>query len=229
MKPIKIVFLLGILSITLPVLADGDTFPTNRQPSALTPQQFVSDAAVGGIKEIFLSEVALETSTNDDIKSFAKWMVKDHGTANKKLMKIAEASGLNLPSTNMFTIEDPNWNNPLIIHPESVKGAQLLTLTNLPYLTDYLDVKQLRPLTGRQFDDVYLSNMLSDHAQAVGKFEVAAKNLDDPELKKFAGKILPTLQKHYKMAQELNDKYNSASGTNTIHQPGLTVTPLPPI
>ena len=225
----KIVLLLGISSIAIPALADGDISPTNQSPTMLTPQQFVSDAVVGGIKEIFLSEVALETSTNDDIKSFAKRMVKDHGAANKKLMKIVEAGGLNFPSTNMFTADDPNWSNPLIMRPESLKGAQLLTLTNLPYLTDYLDVKQLQPLTGIQFDQVYLSDMLGDHAQTVREFELAAKDMTDPELKKFAGKTLPTLQKHFKMAQELNDKYNSASGTNTINQPGLRVTPLPPM
>ena len=221
MKPIiwkKIVLALGISSLAIPAFADENS-PTNQLPPVLTSQQFVSDAAVGGMKEVFLSEAALDESTNVDIKSFAKHMVKDHTAANKKLMKIAQEEGLSFPSTNTFSADDPNWSNPLITNPENVKGAEALAMTNFPYRTDYLDVKRLQSLNGDQFDQAYLSDMVSDHNQAVGEFEMASQSLSDPDLKKFADKTLPTLKKHSKMAQELNDKYNVPSGTNTTNQP----------
>lgn len=222
----KIVLALGVSTIAIPALADENSSSTNQSPPALTSQQFVSDAAEGGMKEVFLSEAALATSTNDDIKTFAKRMVKDHGAANKKLAKIAADEGLIFPPTNTFSADDPNWSNPLIVNPENLKGAQLLTMTNLPYLTDYLAVKHLRSLTGDQFDQAYLSGMASDHTQAVSEFETASQSLSDPDLKKFATKTLPTLQKHSKMAQELNDKYNPPNGTSTTNQPSSTVTPM---
>jgi putative membrane protein len=221
MKPIiwkKIVLALGISSLAIPAFADENS-PTNQLPPVLTSQQFVSDAAVGGMKEVFLSEAALDESTNADIKSFAKRMVKDHTVANKKLMKIAQEEGLSFPPTNTFSTDDPNWSNPLITNPENVKGAEALAMTNFPYRTDYLDVKRLQSLNGDQFDQAYLSDMVSDHTQAVGEFEMASQSLSDPDLKKFADKTLPTLQKHSKMAQELNDKYNVPSGTNTTNRP----------
>jgi putative membrane protein len=224
----KSVLALAISSIAIPALADESSSSTNQSPPTLTSQQFVSDAAVGGMKEVFLSEAALVTSTNDGIKSFAKHMIKDHSVANKKLAKIAEAEGLNFPPTNTFSADDPNWSNPLIVNPESIKGAQLLTMPNLPYLTDYLAVKHLQSLTGDQFDQAYLSDMAGDHTQAVSEFETASQSLSDPDLKKFAAKILPTLQKHSKMAQELNDKYNAPNGTATTNQPSSTMTPVAP-
>jgi putative membrane protein len=199
----KIVLALGISGIAIPALADESLPSTNQSPPALTSQQFVSDAAVGGMKEVFLSESALDKS------------------------KIAEDKGLSFPPTNTFSADDPNWSNPLISNPESLKGAQELTMTNLPYRTDYLDVKHLQSLTGDQFDQAYLSDMVSDHTQAVGEFETASQNLSDPKLKKFAGKTLPTLQKHSKMAQELNDKYNAPNGMKTTSEPGSTVNPSP--
>jgi putative membrane protein len=225
----KIILALGISSIAIPVLADESSSSTNQPPSALTSQQFVSDAAVGGMKEVFLSKAALVTSTNDDIKSFAKHMIKDHSTANKKLAKIAGTEGLNFPPTNTFSADDPNWSDARISNPDSLKGAQILTMPNLPYLTDYLAVKHLQTLTGDQFDQTYLSDMAGDHVQAVSEFESASQNLSDPDLKKFATKTLPTLQKHSKMAQELNDKYNTPNGTNTTNQPSSTVTPVTPM
>lgn len=226
----KIVFTLGIFSMATLALADENLSSTNQSPPVLTSQQFVSDAAVGGMKEVFLSEAALETSTNAELQKFARRMIKDHGAANQKLMKIAEDEGLNFPPTNTFSADDPNWSNPLISNPENLKGAQMLTMTNLPYLADYQAVKHLQSLTGDQFDQIYSSDMVGDHTQAVSEFETASQNLSDPKLKNFAGKILPTLQKHSKMAQALNEQYNHASnGANTISQPGPNATSSPPM
>jgi putative membrane protein len=225
----KIVFLLGVFSLALPAFADEVVSPTNQPPAALTSQQFVSDAAAGGMKEIFLSDLALEKSNNTDVKGFAKRVVKDHSAANNKLMKIAEEKGLAFPSTNTFSTDDPNWNNLLITNPESLKGAQLLTMTNLPNLADYLAVRRLQSLAGDQFDQAYLSDMAGDHAQAVSEFETASQSLTDPDLKKFAGKTLPTLQKHFRMAQELHDKYNATDGANMTNPPASTMNPTPPM
>jgi putative membrane protein len=225
----KIVFALWISGLVLPAFADENIYSTNQPSLALTSQQFVSDAMAGGMKEIFLSNLALEKSTNTDIKSFAKRMVKDHTAANMALMKIAEDKGLIFRPTNTFSSDDPNWSSPLISNPESLKGAQLLTMTNLPYLADYQAVKRLQPLTGDQFDHAYLSDMASDHAQAVNEFEMASQSLSDPDLKRFATKTLPTLKKHSKMAQELNDKYNPPSGTDMTNQPSSTLNSTPPM
>jgi putative membrane protein len=222
MKPTiwyKIVLALSISSIVIPAFADESSSSTNQSPPILTSQQFVSDAAVGGMKEIYVSEMALVTSTNDDIKRFAKRMVKDHSAANKKLAKIAADEGLTYPPTNSFSADDPNWSDPRIVNPENVKGAQLLTMPNLPYLRDYLDVKHLQSLTGGQFDQTYLSDMVGDHIQAVSEFESASQDLSDPVLKTFATKTLPTLQRHSRMAQELNDRYNLSNRTSTTNQP----------
>jgi putative membrane protein len=215
----KFVLALSVSSIAIPVFADESSSSTNQSPPILTSKQFVSDAAVGGMKEIYVSEMALVTSTNDDIKHFAKRMVKDHSAANRKLAKIAANEGLTYPPTNSFSADDPNWSDPRIVNPENVKGAQLLTMPNLPYLRDYLDVKHLQSLTGGQFDQTYLSDMAGDHIQAVSEFESASQDLSDPVLKTFATKTLPTLQRHSRMAQELNDRYNLSNRTSTTNQP----------
>jgi putative membrane protein len=212
--------------------ADDNTAATNQPVVPLTEQQFVSDAAVGGMKEVYLSQLALEKSTNDDLKGFANHMIKDHTAANVKLAKLAQAEGYDFPPTNTFAADDANWNNPLLTHPEDIKGGQMLTMTNLPYLSDYRAVQQLMSLSGNGFDQAYLEGMVQDHSQAVNEFETAGATLTDAKLKKFAEKTLPTLRKHSQMAQELNDKYNSmASGTNTnsTAQPSQAQVPVNPM
>jgi putative membrane protein len=231
MKPInyKIILALGVSGLAA-TAAFADDMNTNTLPTTLTSQQFVSDAAVGGLKEVYLSQLALVTSTNTDVQTFAKRMVKDHRAANAKLAKLADAEGLSFPATNTFSAEDSTWSNPLIANPESIKGGQMLISTNLPYRSDYLAVQNVKSLTGVAFDQAYVSDMVSDHAATVSEFETASQSLSDAKLKKFADKTLPTLRHHSMMAQELNDQLNSPAGTSVTNQPSPNTLPTrPPI
>jgi len=45
--------------------------------------------------------------------------------------------------------------------------------------------------------------MVKDHEEAVALFEKESKSGSDADLKSFAGKTLPTLQDHLKMAKAL--------------------------
>jgi putative membrane protein len=210
----KIILALGVSGIATAALADDNMSPTNQWATPLTSQQFVQDAAGGGMKEVRLSEIALEKTQNADVKHFAKRMVSDHTKANEKLMKIADSEGLSFPATNTFSADDPNWSNPLISDANGLKGAQLLTMTNLPYLADYQAIQRLQALSGDQFDQSYASEMVNDHTNAVNEFYDATQNLSDKDLKKFAKKTLPTLRKHYSMAVELAGKLDAMANTN---------------
>jgi len=210
--------------------ADDNSSMTNEMAVPLTPQQFISDAAEGGMKEIYLSQLALSKTTNDDVRSFANHMIRDHTAANTKLAKLAQDGGYDFPPTNTFAPDDPNWSNPMLAHPEDIKGGQMLIMTNMAYLNDYRDVQHLESLPNDQFDQEYVGGMVQDHMHAVSAFDTASQTLTDEKLKKFAGKTLPTLRKHLRMAQELNTKYNEqaggTNGTNSVAQPTPGTTPM---
>ena len=178
--------------------------------NALTAQQFVTDAAVGGMKEVQLSELALNKSQNLEVKKLAACMVNDHYKANARLEKIAQSAGLICPPTNTFAADDPNWSNPIINGSGQAKGAYLLT-TNMPVLA-YQDFNRVKSLSGRKFDEAYAKEMVSDHGKAIDEFEIAGRDLSDPALRQFATETLPTLRDHSQMAQQLA---NALSGTPT--------------
>ena len=54
----------------------------------------------------------------------------------------------------------------------------------------------LKSKTGADFDKEYVSEMVDDHEKDVKAFQDKAQNATDPDLKAFAAKTLPTLQKH---------------------------------
>lgn len=65
--------------------------------AALTDQAFVAKAAQAGMAEVELSQLALQKSKDDQVRSFAQQMVQDHEKANTELKSIAEKHGLQVP------------------------------------------------------------------------------------------------------------------------------------
>jgi len=58
--------------------------------------------------------------------------------------------------------------------------------------------------TGDKFTKAYHKDQVSAHKTAVSLFERYAKNGDDPALRAWAAKTLPTLQQHLQMAEALD-------------------------
>ena len=64
----------------------------------------------------------------------------------------------------------------------------------------------LSKLTGDAFDKAYMADMVADHNKDVAAFMRASKTAKDADLKAFAGKTLPTLQEHQRMAKDVAGK-----------------------
>jgi len=83
------------------------------------------------------------------------------------------------------------------------KGIQLPTELNSAQKSE---MDKLSKMSGAEFDKEYMSAMLKDHETDVKDFDTQAKEGNDPEIKAFAGKTLPTLQQHLQMAQQAAQK-----------------------
>ena len=63
---------------------------------------------------------------------------------------------------------------------------------------------QLRNTRSQAFASVYDPMQVSAHKDAISLFERYAKGGENPKLKDWAGKTLPTLQHHLEMAQQMD-------------------------
>ncbi|HEY7642253.1 MAG TPA: DUF4142 domain-containing protein [Steroidobacteraceae bacterium] len=70
-----------------------------RMAKAVTPQSFVSQAAVIGKAEIELGQLALKNTQDKQVRTYAERMVKDHSAADQKLKAIAAKENLQLPQS----------------------------------------------------------------------------------------------------------------------------------
>ena len=88
---------------------------------------------------------------------------------------------------------------------ELLKNRKLGVVTGLEKNTkDTLD--RLGKLEGKDFDREYLQCMIREHKNAVALFEGQANNGKEADIREYAKRLLPSLQKHLKKAQELNKK-----------------------
>src|SRR5690606_35536503 len=69
----------------------------------IDPQVFVEKASAAGIAEIELAKMALEKSTQTDVREFAQTMIEDHKLTHKQLRELAAAEGLRLADDASLT------------------------------------------------------------------------------------------------------------------------------
>jgi putative membrane protein len=62
----------------------------------------------------------------------------------------------------------------------------------------------LKSKTGAAFDKAYMNMMVADHKKDIAEYKKASTGLSVPAYRDFAGKTLPTLQKHLDSAQVVN-------------------------
>jgi len=77
-------------------------------------------------------------------------------------------------------------------------------LPSKPMNKDAVAAQRLGGLNGAAFDQAYVQTELRGHQANVALFRKEAASGQDPALKEFAQKMLPTLQQHLQLAQTLN-------------------------
>lgn len=140
---------------------------------AQSAQDFVNKVAISDMFEIQSSQLALSKQPDNDTKPFAQRMVTDHQKTSKELKSLVDGG--------------------------KVKAT-------LPSALDAEHQKMLDDLkakNGKDFDQSYDQIQVKAHQDAVALFKAYAAGGDDPELKRWAAKTLPNLERHLTMAGKL--------------------------
>jgi putative membrane protein len=77
-----------------------------------------------------------------------------------------------------------------------------VTLPTQPGADEKKTFDELAMKKGKDFDKAYITDMVKDHQKDIAEFEKESKDAQDPDLKAWVTKTLPTLQDHLKMANQ---------------------------
>jgi putative membrane protein len=94
MKNIFAVALAALAISAAPALAASN----KHAKKTVSDQTFMKEAAIGGMEEVELGNLAKQKASSNDVKQFGERMATDHGKADEDLKKIAQQKSIQLPT-----------------------------------------------------------------------------------------------------------------------------------
>jgi putative membrane protein len=190
--------------------------------------QFIQQAAISGMSEVQLSQLALKNAQSSGVKTFATMMVKDHGVANAELKALASTKDITLPDSSDIAdaTSDLNTTGSAGTAGSGTGGTNSSTTGSATAgstggTTDNTSgggnmspaekMERLRTSSNKEFDQNYVQLMIRDHVKAISLYENGAKSAD-AQVKAYALKHLPALRKHLQQVTDLGKTTISKSG-----------------
>jgi putative membrane protein len=134
--------------------------------------------------EIKDAQTAQQKASSKQVKDFAQQMITDHRAMQGSLDSLAKAKNLS-PETG-----------PTADSLQSATSAQADSLSKL---------------SGKQFDQAYISAQVTAHQQAVDMLTRMSSSAQDPDLKNAIQQAIPKVQSHLDRARSLQQSLGTAS------------------
>jgi putative membrane protein len=134
---------------------------------------FVQKAAMSDMYEVQAGKVAADKGQLDAVKEFGKQMVDAHTKTTQELTGIVKTKNIK-------------------VDPPTKLDAKHQKL-----------IDDLNSASAEDFDKAYAKQQVDAHQEAVDLFKKYAGKGDDPDVKQFAEKTLPTIQHHLDEAKKL--------------------------
>jgi putative membrane protein len=105
-------------------------------------------------------------------------------------------------------IRDHSKANQALSNLAAAKGVDVPKSASLGEDVSYTHLKML---SGKSFDNEYIKMMVDDHKEDVAAFQKAADGSQDPDVKHFASKTLPTLQSHLTKIEKIQGDFSGGA------------------
>ena len=160
---------------------------------------------------IILASLCFAQSGSSSVSSSDQKFVKEAasgGMAEVELGQLAQQNGSSdaVKQFGQRMVTDHGQANDKLKSVVSQKGIQLPTKLNAK---DEAIKMRLSKLSGKQFDDAYIKDMITDHQEDVAAFKKESSSGGDSDIKQFASDTLPTLRDHLKQIQGISVKHAS--------------------
>jgi putative membrane protein len=134
-------------------------------------------------KELKIAQLAADKARSPRVKSYARTLISDHKASDRQLLSYADKRGLTARMQQVAAAASA------AAPAESDMHARLLGET------------------GAEFDHDFVATMVEDHDRAIQVVRTARDSAVDPQLRDMFDGLIPKLEKHRKMAQQLLDKH----------------------
>jgi len=131
-------------------------------------------------QEIQLGTLAQQNSQSQEVKSYGSMLVRDHTSADDRVMAYAKKKGLTLST------------------PKPMDDVERRAMA-----AERANGEKLQVLKGMPFDSCFLASMVGDHDAVLGKVMAAQQNVTNPELTPLLQQISQSVTQHRQQAYGL--------------------------
>jgi len=187
--------ILGLISIGCTSTNKASTPDTAAQPNSGATSASSSSPSSNPDQE-FVTKAAQGNSAEVELGKIVAAKSKDPNVKQFAQMMVKDHTTALNELQELAQTKNLNFNDDL---PDDAKSLQ----------------QKLSSDTGKQLDKDYMDGMVEDHQKDVQEFNDKSQNAKDPDVKQWASKTLPTLQKHLEKAQQIDAKLNKGKPSGT--------------
>lgn len=187
--------------------------------------------------EIQSGELAKQKAQSQQVKDYGDRMIRDHRSADERLMAIAQQRGVDFQSMEMHPTSGMDGSGGAAAKRGSgeMHGAGSREIP--PDLRQSMqEMERLRTLSGREFDLAYMQQMVKDHEKTLQMIESSRQRVQEPMLQNELTTLESSIRGHHDMARQIfsqldGDRQNIRGTEGEGHRgtgEGRTTTPTNP-
>lgn len=169
---------------------DGSMMDATTDPAmSATPVStgtYVAQAANSDMYEIQAGELATKNGQSQQVKDFGRMMVTDHTKSSQDMKALVARAELG-------------------VQPPARLDAEHQAM-----------IDRLKAASGEAFDREYMAQQMAAHRKALALHQGYAQSGDNAELKGFASKVVPVVQKHYDWLEQNDSGSDRAAASGTM-------------
>jgi putative membrane protein len=187
--------------------AVGTAGESDRNKVSNSDKDFVNDLTVAGMAEVELGKMAVEHSTNAEVKKFGQMMVDDHTAAGNKLNAVASQYNVPVPTAlddkhrdlrdKLAKLQGPDFDreymNAMVDGHETVAGK-------LESRIDKTDLAKWKTKTSDQMT----GQKAEVRGEAVAVLPEQSDNVITANINQWAAEAYPTVQAHLTAAKAID-------------------------
>jgi len=189
-QSLLVILVLGLISIGCTSTNKASTPDTTAQPNSGAAASSPSTSA----DQDFVTKAAQGNSAEVALGQIVAGKTKNPAVKQFAQMMVKDHTAALNELQELAQSKNLNFNDAL---PEDAQSLQT----------------KLSSDTGTQLDKDYMDSMLEDHQKDVQEFTDQSQKAKDPDLKQWASKTLPILQKHLEKAQQIDARLNQGKVT----------------
>lgn len=192
MKKVSLLLLLAVSTLSFQACSSKKTETTDSVETADSTNEAKADAGMGESENT--SEFAVKAANG--------------GMLEVELGRMAQEKGMSqdVKDFGAMMVKDHSKANDEL---KSIATLKNITLPTTLGEDEQKHVNDMAKLSGKEFDKKYVSMMVDDHKEDIDLFKKTAEDdKTDTEIKGFASRTLPTLQKHMDAITAIDKKMN---------------------